>query len=49
MIDHLDLAEAAEMEVLVTRWLCDYVQVQDSFCCWEQWKQIPAMARELGD
>lgn len=30
MIDHLDLAE---MAVLVTRWLCDYVQVQGSLCC----------------
>lgn len=31
MIDHLDLAE---MAVLVTWWLCDYVQVQGSLCCW---------------
>lgn len=49
MIDHLDLAEAAEMEVLVTWGRCDYVQVQDSFCCREQWKQIPAVALELED
>lgn len=48
MIDHLDLAEATEMEALVTRWLCHYVQVQDGLSAvGEEWNQIPAMAREL--
>lgn len=46
MIDHLDLAGPAQMEVPVTRWLCNFVKVQDGFCCWEQWKRIPAAARE---
>lgn len=48
MIDDLDLAEAAEMEALVTRWLCHYLQVQDSLSAvGEEWNQILAMAREL--